>query len=153
MDENIGNLKIDQLGYVYKDVEKQAKLLESQFSLPKFAFFENKDNLFKYRGKETTISTKIGISRGFGRQIELIQLLEGDCIFKEFIEAGQEGLHHFGIFVEDLDSLVEKYKNLGYKIVHEGQTWRQKVTYFDMTKPFGILIEFQQTLKKKRRKK
>ncbi len=152
MDLDLGNLKVDQLGYVYKDIEKQAKFLETELNIPKFAFFENKDTPYNYRGKPTTITTKIGISRVFSTQIELIQLIEGECIFKEFLDEGKEGLHHFGVFVEDVDSIVEKYTNLGYTIVHQGQTWRQKIAYFDMTKPLGILIEFQETIKRKKRK-
>ena len=153
MNFDLGKLKVDQLGYVYKDIERQAKLLESQFGLPKFAFFDNKDTPYKYRGKDTVITTKIGISRAFNTQIELIQLIEGECIFKEFIDEGKEGLHHFGIFVENLDSIMEEFTRLGYTIVHQGQTWRQKICYFDTTNPFGILIEFQETLTRKKKKK
>ncbi|MHA1723674.1 MAG: VOC family protein [Promethearchaeota archaeon] len=152
MELNLGSLKVDQLGYVYRDIEKQARFLESQFHLPKFAFFDNIDTPFKYRGKDTVISTKIGLSRIFSTQIELIQLIKGECIFKEFLDAGKEGLHHFGIFVDDLDSYVKKFTDLGYEIVHQGQTWRQKVTYFDTMKPFGILIEFQETITRKKKK-
>ena len=34
---NFGNLKADQLGFVYKDIEKQAKIFETLFNVPKFA--------------------------------------------------------------------------------------------------------------------
>ncbi len=149
---DLGNLKINQLGYVYRDIEKQAKLLESLYSIPKFAIFENKDNIYKYRGKDSRISTKIALSRIFNMQIELIQLIEGECIFKEFIDAGKEGLHHFGIFVENLQSYINEFQEKGYDLIHAGQVGTQKVAYFDTEKTFGILLEFQETIKRKRRK-
>ena len=150
---NLGNLKINQLGYVYKDIKKQASVFEEKFGLPKFAYLENKPTKYKYRGKETIIQTTIGFSRSLNVQIELIQLIKGDCIFKEFIDAGKEGLHHFGIFVEDVDAIVNEYIKKGYKVVHEGVTAGvQKIAYMDTYNDFGLYLEFQQTRKKRNKK-
>ena len=150
---NLGDLKINQLGYVYRDIEKQIKIMESLYGCPKFAKFENKDNMFKYRGKDSKISTRIALSRLFNTQIELIQLIEGDCIFKEFIDSGREGLHHFGIFVNNLDDYIEEFKKKGIDVVHAGQTGMQKVAYVDTEKTFGVYLEFQETVKRRRKPK
>ncbi|TFG21871.1 MAG: hypothetical protein EU532_14855 [Promethearchaeota archaeon] len=151
-DFSLANLKIDQLGYVYKDIEKQMKIMETFYKVPKFAVFDNKGNIYKYRGKDSKIHTRIAISRLFNTQIELIQLIEGECIFKEFIESGREGLHHFGIFVENLDAYIQEFKKKGMEVVHAGQTAKQKVAYVDSEKTFGIFLEFQETIKKRRKK-
>lgn len=149
---NLGDLKINQLGYVYRDIEKQIKIMESLYGCPKFAILENKDNIFKYRGKDSKIYTRIAMSRLFNTQIELIQLIEGECIFKEFIDSGREGLHHFGIFVKNLEFYIEEFKKKGIDVVHAGQTGTQKVAYMDTEKTFGIYLEFQETVKKRRKK-
>jgi len=150
---NLGNLKINQLGYVYRDIKKQARILEENFGLPKFAYLENKPTKYKYRGKETIAQTTIGFSRSLNVQIELIQLIEGECIFKEFIDSGKEGLHHFGIFVEDVDVIVKEYIKKGYKVVHEGITAGvQKIAYMDTYNDFGLYLEFQQTRKRRIKK-
>ena len=150
---NLKDLKISQLGYVYKDIEKQANLLETKMGMPKFGIFENKGNIYKYRGKETTIWTKIALSRTLDKQIELIQWNDGDCIFKEFIESGKEGLHHFGLFVDDINPVKAAFLNEGYEIVHEGTTALYNVVYFDTLKELGLYLEFQDPAKKRRRKK
>ena len=149
---NLGNLKVDQLGYVYKDINKQMEIMKALYGIPQFAVFENKDNIFKYRGKDSKISTRIAISRLFNTQIELIQLIEGECIFKEFIDSGREGLHHFGIYVKDLDSYIKEFNKKGIQVVHAGQTAKQRVAYMDTEKTFGIYLEFQETVKKSRKK-
>jgi hypothetical protein len=150
---NLGNLKINQLGYIYKDIRKQAKILEENLGLPKFAFLENKPTKYNYRGKETIVQTSIGFSRTLNVQVELIQLISGECIFKEFIDARKEGLHHFGIFVDDVDAIVKEYEERGYSVVHEGITAGvQKVAYIDTYDDFGVYLEFQQTRKKRVRK-
>jgi hypothetical protein len=148
---NFGNLKIDQLGYVYKDIEKQAKLLETIYGLSKFAFLERHDSTCKYRGKECTFSTKLAISRIFNVQIELIQYIKGECVIKEFIDSGREGLHHFGFFVEDLDSIVKEFTDKGYEILHQRQLGKQKIAYLDTEKDLGIIIEFQETIKRRKK--
>ncbi len=153
IDIDLGKFKIGQLGYVYKDIEKQAKLLEIVYGLPKFAFMEKYDSLCKYRGKDSIISTRLAFSRIFNVQIELIQLIEGECIFKEFLDSGREGLHHFGIYVEDLESIVREFTDKGYEILHQRIIAKQKVAYVDTEKDLGILLEFQETIRRRTRNK
>ncbi|MFX1309567.1 MAG: VOC family protein [Promethearchaeota archaeon] len=152
IDIDFGNFKIDQLGYVYKDIEKQVKLLETIYGLPKFAFLELNDNLCIHRGKESIISTRLAVSRMFNVQIELIQHIKGECIFKEFLDSGRESLHHFGIYVDDLDSVVKEFTDKGYEIIHQRIIGKQKVAFFDTEKDLGILLEFQETIKRKKKK-
>jgi hypothetical protein len=149
---DFGKFKVDQLGYVYKDIEKQAKLLENVYGLPKFAFLEKYDSPCKYRGKDSIISTRLAISRTFNTQIELIQHIKGECIFKEFLDSGREGLHHFGVYVDNLDSIVKKFTDKGYEILHQRIIGKQKVAYIDSERDLGILVEFQETIRRKKKK-
>ena len=151
IDIDLGKFKVDQLGYVYRDIEKQVKLLETIYGLPKFAYFEKYDSICKYRGKDSKISTKLALSRIFNVQIELIQLIKGDCIFKEFLDSGREGLHHFGIYVDDLDSVIKEFTDKGYEILHQRIIAKQKVAYIDTEKDLGILLEFQETIRRRKR--
>jgi hypothetical protein len=149
---DFGKFKVDQLGYLYKDIEKQAKLLENVYGLPKFAFLEKYDTPCKYRGKDSIISTRLAISRTFNTQIELIQYIKGECIFKEFLDSGREGLHHFGVYVDDLDSIVKEFTDKGYEILHQRIIGKQKVAYIDSERDLGILVEFQETIRRKKKK-
>ena len=149
---DLKNLKVDQLGFVFKDIEKQAKIMESLYGVPEFAIMENNNLLVKYRGKETTVSLKIAISRLFNTQIELIQLIKGECIYKEFLDSGREGLQHISFFIEDLQSYIDEFQKQGIDIIHSGQIGKQRYAYMDTEKSFGILLEFQETVKRRRRK-
>ncbi|NVM35301.1 MAG: hypothetical protein HWN81_06875 [Candidatus Lokiarchaeota archaeon] len=59
----LGALKIDQLGFLYNDIKKQAKLIKLKFYLPNFIFTESKSHSFKYRGKESEVILDLGINR------------------------------------------------------------------------------------------
>ncbi|MFX0138145.1 MAG: VOC family protein [Candidatus Hodarchaeota archaeon] len=50
-------------------------------------------------------------------QLELIQLIEGDCIYKEFLDQGREGLNHILYLVNDLKAVINKYKEDGIEVI------------------------------------
>lgn len=149
---DLSNLKIDQLGFVFKDIEKQAKIMESIYGIPKFTVLELKDLPIEYRGKKSMISTKLALSRLFNLQIELIEVIDGECIHKEFLDAGREGLQHISFFVEDLQYYIDEFQKSGFEIVHYGQIGKQRFAYFNTEETFGLILEFQETIKRKRKK-
>ena len=148
---NFGNLKVAQLGFVYKDIEKQAKIFETLFNVPKFAVLPETTDIVKYRGKDGEVNTKIALSRQFGLQIELIQHISGDSIYKEFIDQGREGFHHVSLFIENIETYIEYFEKQGYKMIYYGAIGKQVYAYFDTEETLGMLLEVQET--RKRRKK
>jgi hypothetical protein len=150
---NLGNLKIDQMSFVYKDIKKQAKKMEQIYSIPTFAQMENITHQeATYRGKEVTIMIDYAFSRLFNIQIELQKWKSGDCLFKEFIDQGKEGLHSIGVYVEDLDAYIDEFKKRGIEVVQTGQIGKQKFVYLDTKQTFGVLLEISTTVKRRRKK-
>ena len=150
---NLGNLKIDQMSFVYKDIKKQAKEMEQIYSIPTFAQMENITHQeATYRGKEVTIIIDYAFSRLLNIQIELQQWKSGDCLFKEFIDQGKEGLHSIGVYVEDLDAYIDEFKKRGIEVLQTGQVGKFKFVYLDTEKTFGALLEIGTTLKRRRKK-
>ncbi len=150
---NLGNSKIEQLSYVYKDIKKQAKIMEELYGVPTFAQMESithKDATF--RGKEATIIVDYAFSRLLNVQIELQQWKSGPSLFKEFLDQGKEGLHSIGIYVEDLPAYIEEFKKKGIEVLQTGTVGKQWFAYFDTEKTFGLLLEAQQTIKRRRKK-
>ena len=82
--KSFGNQKVMQLGYVFKDIKKQASIMEKLYGIPPFAYSEGEPQTIMYRGKESRVHLSMSISRYFGTQLELIQWNEGECIYKEF---------------------------------------------------------------------
>jgi len=150
---NMGNLKVDQLSYVYKDIKKQAKVMEELYDIPPFAQMEDiAHNDASFHGTEVEIIIDYAFSRLFNVQIELQQWKSGDCLFKEFIDQGKEGLHSIGIYVDDLDGYIEEFKNRGIEVIQTGQVGKQKFVYLDTEKTFGFLLEISTTVKRRKKK-
>jgi len=148
---DLGKFKISQLGYVFKDVEKQAKIMEQIYGM-KFTLSETPNQKFIIRGEEVEIHLKWGFARTLDSQIELIQWVSGDCLYKEFLEEGREGLHHIGIFVDDLNQYVQTFKDRGIGILQSGIMGSLNLVYMDTTESFGIIIELFEILKRRSKK-
>lgn len=151
---DLTKIRVDQLGFVFKDVEKQAKIFENLFNIPKFHFIPPFANNVIYRGKEVSATTKYGFSRYFNDiQLELIQHIEGESIYKEFIDQGREGLHHISLFIENMEGYIDKFQKFGYDVIYSGAISTQKWVYLDTETDLGVLLELQETFSRKRKKK
>jgi hypothetical protein len=150
---NLGNLEIFQLGYVYKDIEKQAKIMEDVWNMPKFALLPPQTNEVIYRGEKSTYTTKIGMSRYFGKQIELIEWVSGEGIHKEFLDNGNEGFQHVSCMVEDVDAYIDLFKKQDMGPVFIGSIGKQYFAYFDTQETLGFLLELQMTKKREKKKR
>ena len=137
---NFGNLKVDQLGFVYKDIEKQAKVMESLYGFSPFIFGDWENNTIKFRGKESKITMRMAFSRLGSTQIELIQWKSGDCIYKEFLDEGKEGFHHIACYVENMEQYVNKFKEKGIDILQEGEVLFTNWTYMDSQETFCMQL-------------
>jgi len=150
---DLRELKVDQFGYVFKDIEQQARLWETYFNVPKFNFMPPHIGRVNYRGKETEVTIKIGFSRNFNVQIEFIQLIEGQCIYKEFLDQGREGLQHISCTVENIELQIDQFRKLGYEPVQSGLVFGfRRVAYYEFEMMLGVLFEVQGSVKQSRKK-
>lgn len=76
---DLSNFKVEQLGYVYKDIRKQAKIMENFFGIPKFNILGPIEMEINYHGKETKWTAYGAFSRLFENvEVELIQFESGE---------------------------------------------------------------------------
>lgn len=150
---DFGNLKIDQLGFVFKDIEKQADLMQNILGLSKFIFTEPMTHTIQYRGKESQLTSQFAISRLGNTQIELIKWIDGECSYKEFLDQGKEGLHHIAMYVEDTDPFIEEFKKSGIGILQTGHVLNVRFTYMDTEEKFGCILELLEQISRRKRKK
>jgi hypothetical protein len=151
---DLKNLKIYQLGYVYKDIEKQAKIMKKMFGVSKFTIFDPVDVKVNYRGVNKTIKMKAGFGTLYDdTQIELLQPVEGESIYNEFLNQGREGFHHILYIVEDLQAVIDKYREEGIEVIQSGKVMTSSYAYMGTEELLGIIIEFAQEGRRSRRKR
>ena len=152
MSKNV--FKIIQLSYVYKDIEKQAKIFELLFGMPKFLFYKYANASIIYRDVETKMSAKCGRSKLLNSySIELIQPTEGeDNLYNEFLNKGREGLQHVDVLVYDIEYYINYFEQKGIKVIQEGKSIK-KWAYMDTEESLGFILELVDAAPSKRRGK
>ncbi len=117
---------VDQVGLVVQDLDKAAAFYHSAFGLGPFAVVpEVRLDGAWLRGRPNDSSIRVASADSGPLQIELIQPLEGENIYTEFLQGGQEGLHHLGFRVDDFDGLLAGFRQKGIEPVfwkHSGFT-------------------------------
>jgi len=83
-----------------------------------------------YRGKPEKYSMRLALTMTGGTMWEIIQPLDGPSIYKEFLEAHGEGIHHVafncpGMSMEQRDA---EFAKRGAKLIQSG-VWRGVVPY------------------------
>lgn len=79
-------------------------------------------------------------------ELEICQVLEGNPIHKEFLDKKGDGIHHIGIYVDDFDKQVEKWKSSGLAVLQESRLpppypKEGGYAFFDTEKMLGVILE------------
>ena len=112
-----------QVGFLVPDLEASIRSYIDRFGVSGWQVYTYGPailNRMIYRGKNTTYSSRIGLNYIGSTRIELIQPLEGQTIFTEFIEKHGFGQHHLGIYVDDIKAAKAEAERVGFEIIMEG---------------------------------
>ena len=108
--------RVTQVGIVVKDVEKTALAYWNILGIGPWDIYDWTPPLVydrKYHGKLTWGRDRIAIAELDGVKLELCQPVEGESIYRDFLNEHGEGLHHVQFVADDLDEtariLTEEY--------------------------------------------
>ena len=136
--------KFDQVGIVVKDIEKAASLYSGLFNFKGPINIVEQDATVIYKGKEATFKMKKIMQHFGGKQMEIVQVLEatGPNLYSEFIEEGNYGLHHLGIYTKNARELIDELKHeYNVEIAQVGKLGKLQFTYMDTKEILGYYIE------------
>jgi methylmalonyl-CoA/ethylmalonyl-CoA epimerase len=108
--------QINQIGIVVRDLEATAKFMEETFGIKVFVI-QMPQAKAVLRGRDVTFTTKIGLARAGNVDLEFMQLVEGEHLVKEHLDSKGPGIHHLGVYVDDLDAAVKKWEEKGGTLV------------------------------------
>ena len=136
---------VRQNGYVVRDIQAAMKhWIEVMGVGPWYYMDRVKTDWFRHRGQDFAVEMSIALANSGDLQIELIQQRnDAPSLYKEFLDAGHEGLQHMSYWSHDYQALYDKALGLGYRIGHEGQIGGDKgrFAYFDTQAHPGTMIE------------
>jgi len=137
--------KVCQNGYVVRDIEAAMKHWIDVMGVGPWFYIEDvKTDWFKHRGAPSDVKMSIALANSGDLQIELIQQRnDAPSMYKEFLDAGLEGLQHMSYWTHDYQELYDRALSLGYVVGHEGAIGGEKgrFAYFDTQAHPGTVVE------------
>lgn len=135
-----------QLGIVVKDFEEGLKFWTEKMRVGPFVTFEESlgERVFYHRGQLSDVKMKVAIAYRGDIQIEIIhQLNSAPSAYKEFTDAGREGLHHLCFFPENLPEAVKAVESMGFVEVSSIRMpdGEKNAIYYEGVAQFGAQIE------------
>lgn len=135
-----------QVGIVVRDLKKSIQLYEELLGIGPWQQMEIKREMFRSMTTNGKPVEKAGFLTGLAMagsmQLELIQPVEGDQPYSDFLTDHGEGLHHVGhIHVPDVDAAVRDLEARGFPCIFAGSTPGTKFAYVDMSKALGVIVE------------
>ena len=85
-------------------------------------------------------------------KIELLEATNPDSAIAKFIEKKGEGIHHICFQVKDIESELEKLKNIGIRLIDEEPrigAYNSKVAFIHPKSANGVLVELAELQKEK----
>jgi len=136
---------VTQNGYVVRDLRAAMDHWINVMGVGPWFYIERvKTDYFRHRGKDSNVEMNIALANSGDLQIELIQQMnDAPSMYKEFLDAGHEGLQHMSYWTTEYQTVYDRALSLGFKVGHEGQIGGDKgrFCYFDTQSHPGTVIE------------
>jgi catechol 2,3-dioxygenase-like lactoylglutathione lyase family enzyme len=134
-----------QIAFVVDDIGSAERFWGDKIGVSRFCRFNDiqvEDSM--YRGAPGEFGYHLSMAYAGDMQIELIQHLFGQSIYKEFLDQHGQGMHHLGYFVDDHDQVVADFASNGFPVVQSGRFGENPpalFAYFDTRPATGIYME------------
>jgi hypothetical protein len=149
----ISGAELDQIGIVVNDLHAFTRELTRLFGIGPFRIFEwpldGVDPQATYHGQPGNFRLLLAFVTVGKIQIEIVQPLEGQNIYSDFLRDHGPGLHHFRLTIPGFEKGVQSLIEAGIEHIasgtgmHVGSQW----AYFDTTRLLeGVVVELRTRL-------
>ena len=143
---NIKVSELFQVGIVVRDLDESLKHYKNLLGIGSWEVVKvnSSTHQFTYHGKPVEHSFRAAFTMLGHLMIELLEPLEGDGIYRDFLNEHGEGIHHLGhVRVDDLDKAVRELEEAGFPCIETGgdRTDFHSWAYVDTTSALGYILE------------
>jgi len=149
---------VAQIAFVVKDLDKTVENYHRLFGIGPWHFYTYGKPLvprMTRHGKPAEYKMRVALSYFGPMRIELIEQLEGDTVYQEFIEEHGYGIHHLGVLVENMEEALGDAAARGLRMTMDGAGFGPDddghYAYLDTESSIGTTIELIQRPKGRRK--
>lgn len=143
----------DQIGIIVADLDAFIKAMDEFLGLRGFEIIDYPppeiDAETTYYEQPSDFKVRMAF-RNFDKfQLEVIQPVDGQSVFKDFLEKNGPGLHHIRFTAQEFDRICEDLISVGIQRIASGRGAHgsSKWAYFDTSvKLQGLFIEIRKTI-------
>lgn len=139
---------VAQVALVVEDLDKTVENYWKLFGIGPWHFYTYGKPLVKkmsYRGQPGEYKMRVALSYLGPLRIELIEIVEGDTIYAEFVKEHGYGVHHLGVLVEDMQAAIAEAEAAGLLMIQDGSGFGADAdghyAYFETEDKIGTTIE------------
>jgi catechol 2,3-dioxygenase-like lactoylglutathione lyase family enzyme len=140
--------EVRQNGYVVRDIEAAMRHWTAVLGIGPFFYFEKAPvQNFRYHGEPSDLVASIALANSGPLQIELIQQRnEAPSMYRDFLDAGNEGLQHIAYWTQGFDADLARLTSAGYEIGQSGEAAGPdgRFVYLDTEAHPGTVGEFSE---------
>lgn len=136
--------EISHVGILVDDIEKAARNLEKMIGIGPFRILEPEYRDTTYNGKPAKFKVKIALAKAGPIDVELMQPIQGETIYDNYIKRKGYGIHHIGIKTGNIEQTEKEMNEKGFRIVQSGNRPGVKWAYLDTEQRTGLIIELHE---------
>ncbi|MFC4048245.1 VOC family protein [Actinomadura syzygii] len=146
---------IRQLGYVVPDIASAITHWTERLEVGPFFYIERQPVAdFTYRGAPSAPEFSVALAQAGHVQVELIQQHnDAPSAFREFTDAGGQGLQHIAYWTDAFDALTGRAAALGYAELQRGRSGSggpdERFAYFTAGGHAGTVVEISEVAGRK----
>ena len=145
--EKLGLPPISQIGIVVRNMQQAVEHYQNIFGLGPWTVYDSTPDKYWFKGKSSHMRLRQGKAMLGGIELELVQPLEGESPFHEFLATQGEGLHHLAFNTEDFDGMVRQFEAAGFQPLLLAEAYvptyqgTVRACHFDTRAVGGVIFE------------
>ncbi|MCZ7665194.1 MAG: VOC family protein [Thermoleophilia bacterium] len=139
--------RISQVGVVVRDVRRAAEYYSFMFGLGPFTIYDFTPDKQWYKEQPSHLTMRQGKTMWGDIELELMQPLEGESLFQDYLDEVGEGIQHLGFNVRSFDEAASAMRTAGFEPVMRAESYVEtyqgivKAAVFDTRRVGGMLFE------------
>jgi catechol 2,3-dioxygenase-like lactoylglutathione lyase family enzyme len=139
---------VAQVAIIVPDLDKAVETYWEKFGIGPWHIYTYGKPLVKamtYHGRPVEYKMRLALSYFGPMRIELIEPLEGDTVYADFVREHGYGVHHFGVLVEDMGAAIDQAEQAGFAMIMDGAGFGRDgdghYAYLDTEQAIGVTLE------------
>ena len=142
------NNGVAQVALIVPDLDRAVEMYWMLFGIGPWHIYTYGKPLVKtmtYHGQPAEYTMRIALGYLGPTRIELIQPLEGDTVYADFVKEHGYGVHHFGVLVDDMHAALAEAEAAGLTMTTDGAgsgaDGDGHYAYLDTEDQIGVTLE------------